>query len=805
MSDLAINIVDELSFPAGHTLELYSFPLHNEFLYVCDNSSTGSQIIRYSLDILTGKITGIDAVYSGTGTETFHNLTYTFMGDSLLVKSIDPLGSNLVLCLKRDLSAVRNTTSCLGVGDFHRVSTGGSPYYFLSPEPTKITRYSVGTSASPFLQNLGTYDLPEGDTSFKMSSSIGAGKVCILGGGGRYVYSINPSNGTLISLLYSDIGSGVSFTATDVWQESLRWDSPYYVFCGYSPLLNEGIHIQEFTGSGFTHNSTVKEIENPFITSYHSATVRGTSESGSSVIYGSKNSSIYLTERYYFRDNPNVAFGTEVGSGFLNEDILYPNRGSERFVYGVTDNKITTYNISDNISDVYVDLVETTPGEGTEASPYTQTQLDLFFYYFGLCTTSDIKNRYFKGHVEYTGPYVPSTYINSYTINDYNYYSINNSSWDLSTYGPASWYNVYDTGRWYLGFYSESWQFSSTSPEVTNSFSNLVVTQQEIELDFMEWDSGTACTEVYIKNCYFGFWGRWIDFYSELWDDVRTISFYGTTFIYTGVESYSGSYFNSDTETTTIFKFYDCCFINLIDVGFYDTVLDVEFHNCYFSSGTYLDDGWTGYDELINLGTAPANYLFDNCTFDFDFGPKESWPTAQTATLDQKETFDSSLFNIPVETDPTIIERWTTEEYSTGLFGEARTGAGAWYFSASFSADFSGTPLTGNVGLRVQFSDQSTGTPTSWLWSFGDGSTSTEQNPSHTYISFGYFTVSLIVGKEEETSTETKIDYVYISKDFEISTPDISVSPVEYNTYYAKNTGLGRFVPLEGRGVRVFL
>jgi len=31
------------------------------------------------------------------------------------------------------------------------------------------------------------------------------------------------------------------------------------------------------------------------------------------------------------------------------------------------------------------------------------------------------------------------------------------------------------------------------------------------------------------------------------------------------------------------------------------------------------------------------------------------------------------------------------------------------------------------------------------------------------------------------------------------------VSPVEYDTYYAKNTGLGRFVPLEGRGVRVFL
>ncbi len=39
----------------------------------------------------------------------------------------------------------------------------------------------------------------------------------------------------------------------------------------------------------------------------------------------------------------------------------------------------------------------------------------------------------------------------------------------------------------------------------------------------------------------------------------------------------------------------------------------------------------------------------------------------------------------------------------------------------------------------VTFTDQSTGTPTSWSWIFGDGGTSTAQNPSHTYSTTGYF------------------------------------------------------------------
>jgi len=47
------------------------------------------------------------------------------------------------------------------------------------------------------------------------------------------------------------------------------------------------------------------------------------------------------------------------------------------------------------------------------------------------------------------------------------------------------------------------------------------------------------------------------------------------------------------------------------------------------------------------------------------------------------------------------------------------------------------------IGLTVEFLDNSTNGPTSWLWNFGDGTTSTSQNPIHVYSSEGYFVVSL--------------------------------------------------------------
>ncbi len=52
---------------------------------------------------------------------------------------------------------------------------------------------------------------------------------------------------------------------------------------------------------------------------------------------------------------------------------------------------------------------------------------------------------------------------------------------------------------------------------------------------------------------------------------------------------------------------------------------------------------------------------------------------------------------------------------------------------------------------------------TSWLWNFGDGTTSTQQNPSHTYNTAGTYTVSLTVGNGTSTDTETKTAYIIVT------------------------------------------
>jgi PKD repeat protein len=58
-------------------------------------------------------------------------------------------------------------------------------------------------------------------------------------------------------------------------------------------------------------------------------------------------------------------------------------------------------------------------------------------------------------------------------------------------------------------------------------------------------------------------------------------------------------------------------------------------------------------------------------------------------------------------------------------------------------ADFATTTSSGTAPFTVAFTDLSTGTVNARLWSFGDGSYSTERNPAHTYVAPGSFEVAL--------------------------------------------------------------
>lgn len=81
----------------------------------------------------------------------------------------------------------------------------------------------------------------------------------------------------------------------------------------------------------------------------------------------------------------------------------------------------------------------------------------------------------------------------------------------------------------------------------------------------------------------------------------------------------------------------------------------------------------------------------------------------------------------------------------------------------SHVANFSASPTTGQAPLTVAFSDLSSGAISTWFWDFGDGVTSTEQNPSHNYVNAGTYTVSLTVTGPSGSDTNTKVDHINVT------------------------------------------
>jgi PKD repeat protein len=75
-----------------------------------------------------------------------------------------------------------------------------------------------------------------------------------------------------------------------------------------------------------------------------------------------------------------------------------------------------------------------------------------------------------------------------------------------------------------------------------------------------------------------------------------------------------------------------------------------------------------------------------------------------------------------------------------------------------------GTPRSGTAPLTVTFKDNSSGSPTAWNWSFGDGAYSTVQNPKHTYSAAGSYTIKLTVTNAAGSTTITKYNYIVVTK-----------------------------------------
>jgi len=77
-------------------------------------------------------------------------------------------------------------------------------------------------------------------------------------------------------------------------------------------------------------------------------------------------------------------------------------------------------------------------------------------------------------------------------------------------------------------------------------------------------------------------------------------------------------------------------------------------------------------------------------------------------------------------------------------------------------AEFSASTVTSCDG-NVYFTDESLNGVSSWLWDFGDGGTSTLQNPSHNYANDGTYTVKLVVNNIVGSDSITKVSYIQVN------------------------------------------
>ena len=115
-----------------------------------------------------------------------------------------------------------------------------------------------------------------------------------------------------------------------------------------------------------------------------------------------------------------------------------------------------------------------------------------------------------------------------------------------------------------------------------------------------------------------------------------------------------------------------------------------------------------------------------------------------------------------------LVRRSSDNALAAGTHGRGLFYSTGFTSTAPLNAAFTPDKTSGVFPLTVQFTDRSTGAPTSWTWDFGDGSTSADQSPSHTYAAAGQFNVSLSVGDGTNSDSVTKNNIIWATAEQDI-------------------------------------
>lgn len=185
-------------------------------------------------------------------------------------------------------------------------------------------------------------------------------------------------------------------------------------------------------------------------------------------------------------------------------------------------------------------------------------------------------------------------------------------------------------------------------------------------------------------------------------------------------------------------------------------------------NGIYYSDDLceTWSDITYNLPDIPMRSLvFYKNSLDGLYVGAEAGIYYKDASMDEWALYTEGF---PLSSEVTELNIFYDAVNPSGDMLRASTyGRGLWetpMFQGELMADFNADQLEVPSGCEVQFTDQTAGVPTSWLWTFEGGTpeTSTEQNPLVVYENNGVFDVTLEVTNTNGSQTLSKEDYIQV-------------------------------------------
>lgn len=201
----------------------------------------------------------------------------------------------------------------------------------------------------------------------------------------------------------------------------------------------------------------------------------------------------------------------------------------------------------------------------------------------------------------------------------------------------------------------------------------------------------------------------------------------------------------------------------------WDNQMHSDLGSCWYAANSWYYDIVLGISQSVDLTGVPHIDFDWSYTLERNSGD-DTWVRIyldgeiirEGSTLNE-EIWDPFSYPVALTGYHTIAIRMKggVDSY-VGIYGWSVSAIGSDLPPAPVAA-FTGYPTSGVAPLEVQFTDESTGTPTEWLWNFGDGNLSAVQFPMHTYTEPGTYTVQLKVTNAGGFTTKTRTDYIVVT------------------------------------------